>query len=105
MFECRVGQIQKINSGTEKIRGGGISCRINLIKNDQTNCYKLSLSKSYIEFWLTHYLGFIKRRPISQTFSKFFPLSLLHTIFNTPPVFLLCSNWFFFVVCLNGELL
>ena len=49
MFDWRVGQIQKINSGMEKVRGGGISCRINLMKNDQTSCYRLSLSKSYIE--------------------------------------------------------
>ena len=35
----------KKNSGTEKIRGGGDSCRINLMKIDQTSCYRLPLSK------------------------------------------------------------
>ena len=49
MFEWRVGQIQKKNSGMEKVRGGGLSCKINIMKNDQTSCYRLPLSKSYIE--------------------------------------------------------
>ena len=49
MFEWRVWQIQKMNSGMEKVRGGGVSCRINLIKNDRTSCYRLPQSKSYIE--------------------------------------------------------
>ena len=54
MFEWRVRQIQKINSGMEKVRGGEFSCRINLMKNDQTSCYRLPTSKSYIELIIMH---------------------------------------------------
>ena len=42
---------------------------------------------------LTHYLGFIQRRPISPSFLQLFPLGLLHTI--PTPVFFLYSNYFF----------
>ena len=44
MFEWRVGQVQKMNSGVEKIRGGEGSCGINLMRNDQTSFYRLSLA-------------------------------------------------------------
>ena len=75
MFERRIGQKQKINTGMEKVRRGGFLCRINLMKNDQTSCYRLPLSKSYIELInieiLTNTLSKIHTTAasMSQTFS------------------------------------